>query len=126
QGQVSDDIGNIPLVLHLFPVADHRRIVILTLAGKNFPVIEPGRVSHQMPFADQRSLIARSLQQLWESSLRAIEAAIYVVEKAIDMIVGARQHRGAAWAADGIGHQTPVEAHSLLSQTVEIGRLDDL
>ena len=56
-GQVGDDVGDVALMFHILAVADHRRVVVHTLARQDVPVIETGRFAHQMPLPDDRRLV---------------------------------------------------------------------
>src|SRR5262249_7351439 len=56
-GEVGDDVGDIALAFGLLAVVDHGRVVVLALAGKDVPVIEPGRIGDEVPFADHGGLV---------------------------------------------------------------------
>ena len=57
------------------------------LVRQDDPAIEPGRIADQMPFANDRGLIAGLLQELGERNLRAIELAVCIVVEAVCMVV---------------------------------------
>ena len=54
-------------------------IVIVTLCGEDVPMVETGGTAHEVPFTDQRGLIAGFLEQLGHGLLRAVEDAVLIV-----------------------------------------------
>jgi len=57
-------IRGVPLLLHLFPIIDIRRVKIHPLPGMNTPRIKPTRILPDMILAKQRGLISRIAKQL--------------------------------------------------------------
>ena len=126
QRQVGDDVGGVARMGDLPAVVDHRRVVVDPLAGEDVPFVETGRITDQVPFADDRRLVAGFLQQFRESHLGRVEPAVGVVVKAVEVVVLPRQHARPAGPADGIGHQAAVEPHALPGQPVDVRRLVEL
>src|SRR5207245_1043032 len=106
------------------PHLDKVGVMIDPLARENVPIIEPGRVAGEMPFADHAGVIASLLEHLGNGGLPPIEA----VEDghAVDMAVFAGENGGATWSADGIDAEAIKEPHSLVGEAVKVGRLVDL
>ena len=50
--EIGNDIGYITLVLHTLAVTNHRRVIVLPLVGKDFPVVKTCGIAYQMPFSD--------------------------------------------------------------------------
>ncbi len=55
---VSNDVVGVAAKLDLHPVRGHWRIDMRAAAGQDDPLIESGRIGTQVPFADERLLIA--------------------------------------------------------------------
>ena len=83
-------------------------------------MVETGRVTDEVPFADDRGLVSRGLEQFWKCGLRAVEAAVRVVVKTIEMAVFAGQNRGAARSANGIGHEAAIEAYPTFREPIDV------
>ena len=74
QTLVGDDIGHIALLHGPRAVhPDELRIVVVSLAGKNLPVVKAGRIGLKMKLAYHRSLISDFLQKLRKCCLTEIE-----------------------------------------------------
>ena len=73
-----------------------------------------------MPLADDGRLIAGRLEQLRKGLLRAVEDAGRVVEETVGARVFAREHAGAARAAQRVGHEAVREAHAVAGDAVQI------
>ena len=103
-------------------------IVVIALTRQHAPVIEARRIVMaavaEMPFADDRRLVAGRLQQLRERDLPSVEV---VAERlnAVDMIVRPGQDRRAARRADRIRAKAIVEAHAFVREPVQMRRLVD-
>ncbi len=77
----------------------------------------------QVPLADERRLVSGTLEELGEGRLRAVEGgADGVVGVAVGVGVLARDHAGAAGAAERVGHEALREAHAVGGDAVEVGR----
>src|ERR1017187_6857931 len=87
--QISDDVGYIARMFHALTIADHHWVVVNALARQNFPMVKSGRITFQMPFTNHGGLVAGLLEQFGISDLRAVETAVGVVVKAVDVAVGA-------------------------------------
>ena len=59
QRKIRDQVGHVPFVSDFFAIADHRRVVVDSLARQDVPVVETGRLASEVPFPDQRRLVAR-------------------------------------------------------------------
>ena len=122
---VSDKVGQVAflldgIVLH----GNEARIVIVTLAGQDFPIVEAGRQAFEVPLADNGRLVARLLEQLGHGLLGAVEHAGRVVREAVGVAVLARNHAGTAGTTQRIGHKAVGEAHTIGGDAVEVGRFD--
>ena len=126
QRTLGDDVRHVARLLDVLAHADHGRVVVDALAGKDLPMVETRRVAHQVPLAEDGRLVAGFLQELWKGGLRPVEAAVRVVGKAVQMGILSGQHRGPAGAADGVRHEAAVEAHAFLGDAVEVGRVEQL
>ena len=78
----------------------------------------------EMPFADHSSLIPALPQRLGEGGQAPIQPGPER-RHVVDVAVGPGQDRRAAWSADRVGAEAVVEAHPLLGDAVEVGRLVD-
>src|SRR4051812_32981795 len=108
-----------------FTHSEHGRVIINSLSGKDFPIIEAGGIRFQMPLTYDSGLIASRLEQLGHGGLRSVKAAVFVIIESIRVAVFAREDASAARAANGIRHQAAVEAHALFGQTINVGSLDE-
>ena len=96
-------------------------IVILPLAGKDFPLIETLGAGFEMPFPEERSAVAVLLKDFGESLLVAIEF-IPIVHEAVLVAVLSGEDDGPAGSADRIGTEAVFEKHSLSREPIDIGR----
>ena len=122
---VGDEVGQIAflgdgIVLH----GDETRVVVVTLAGQDFPIVEAGGQAFEVPLADDGRLVARLLEQLGHGLLGAVEHASSVVREAVGVAVLARKHAGTAGTAQRVSHEAVGEAHAVGGNAVEVGRLD--
>ena len=122
QGVVGDEVGDVALVMHLAAGAQEVGIVIIALARQNLPVVETGRIAHQVPLADERGLIARAPQRLGEGPLRTVERLPLVGREAVDVAVLAGKDGGAAGSADGVATEALFEQAALARQPVNVRR----
>ena len=76
------------------------RVVIVALCGEDVPMVETGGTAHEVPFTDQRGLIAGFLEQLGHGLLRAVEDAVLVVGKSVFVGVLTGEHAGTRGAAE--------------------------
>src|SRR5713226_3773779 len=77
---VSNDVVGVAAKLDLHPVRGHWRIDMRAAAGQDDPLIESGRIGTQVPFADERLLIACLLQQMHEGDLFRPQAALVAID----------------------------------------------
>ena len=103
---------------------DERGIVVLSLAGYDFIMVETGRRTHQVPLANEGRGIACCLEQFGHGLLAAVENAVFVVRKTVGMTVFAGYHAGSGRTAEGVRHITVDEPHTVLRNTVEVGGAD--
>ena len=99
-------------------------VVIVALCGKNVPMVETGGTAHEVPFTDQRCLIAGFLEQLGHGLLRAVEDAVLVVGKSVFVGVLTGEHASTRGAAERVGDKRTGEFHTVLRHAVEVGGLD--
>ena len=83
-------------------------------------MVEPGRQGLQVPFADQRRLIAGLLQQFRESLLRPVKLAMGIVIKPVLMAMLSRNHTGTARTAQRIGHKAVRKQDSVPGDPVQV------
>jgi len=126
-GLVGYDVGHVSGeafrgAVHL----DEVRVVVVSLAREDFPVVEAGGVGDQVPFPDDRSFIAGLPEELREGLLCAVETAVGVIHITVQMGVLAGQDRGAGGAADGISAVGAAEQHAFVGNAVDIRRGRDL
>lgn len=77
-----------------------------------------------MPLADDRRLVARSLEQLGKRWLRAVKLKT-VVNDAVQVAVLAGEDDGTARGTDRVRHEGVTEQHSFVGQAIEVrGRID--
>ena len=100
-------------------------IVIVALAGNYFPIIETRGQALQVPLADDCSLVPGLLQQLGHGLLRTVEHARGIIGETVGVAVLAGEHAGTARAAERVGNETVGKAHSVASNAVEVGGLDE-
>lgn len=77
-----------------------------------------------MPLAYHGRLVAGGLQKFGGGLLTSIEGG-GVVGEPIGMAMLAGEHTGTAGTADGVGHKTIGETHSVFGNAVDIGGLDE-
>ena len=118
---VGDEIGAVAFGTLLGAVHfEEVRVVVTALVGKDFPEIEAGGLAAEVPFADDRGLIAGALQGFGEGGLFAVEVAVVVVEEAVDVGVLAGEDAGAGRSADGVGAIRAFENGSLFREAVDV------
>ena len=78
-----------------------------------------------MPFANHGSLITCLLQEFGHGLLASVEI-VAVVAKSVFMAVLTREHAGAAWSRNGVGHVAVAENKSFLSYFVNVGCGDSI
>ena len=98
---------------------NHGRIVVGALSHQDVVVVEALGRGVEVPFADDRGLVAGLLQQLGKRLLVAVEG-VAVAEEPVEVAVLAGLDHGAARAADGIGDVAAVEAHALVGDAVHV------
>ena len=77
-------------------------VVVAALPGKNLPVVEANGIGFQMPFADDRGVIAALLQCLGDRPLARIEV-VAVAHKAVFVAVFAGENRCSRRTTNRIG-----------------------
>ena len=76
-----------------------------------------------MPFPNHDRLVASFLQELGKGLLAAVET-VFVLHEPVEVGMLSRLDHGPTGSAEGICDEAIVEAYALLSQVVEIGRLE--
>lgn len=109
---VRDQVGQVAVHTHrIARLADEIGVVVVALSGNDLPMVETRRQTSQVPLADDGRLVAGLLQQFGEGLLRSVEGrAERVVRIAVGVRMFAREHAGAARAAQRIGHEAVGEA----------------
>ena len=118
--EVRHDIRDITRNLHHALRVLHRRVIIDALPRQDLPEVETDRVAHQVPLADDGSLVASLLEELGEGDLRAVEDGIRVVIEAVQVRILAGENDRTARSADGVGHQGAIEAHAFLGEAIDV------
>ena len=120
---IGDDVGAVALLHTLGSVVmDESGIVVLTLPHQNVVVIETCGCAHQVPFADECRLVASGPKQFGHGLLGSVKDTMLIVGEPVLMAVLAREHAGPGRAAQRVGHKTLGKHHTLLCNTVEVGR----
>ena len=125
-GKVGHDVGHIPGALDQRTVhPDEMRVIIVALAGEDFPVIEsPGR-RLQVPFADQCGDITGILEELRKSHLATVEAGCVIVHEPVQVGELAGQNRGSRRSADRISAEGVLKESAFPRDAIDIGRRGD-
>ena len=102
--------------------------MVEALAGEDGPFIEAGRAMGgafaQVPLAEDGRLVAAGLQVFGEGG----QAVVHRRSEggyAVDVVVGAGEHAGAAGGADGVGAEGILEAQAAMGQAIQLRRLVD-
>ncbi len=80
---IGDKIGDVAIVLARAVFGDELGLVVIPLAWKDAPVVEALRLAHEVPFADDGSLVARGLQEFGQGDLMTIEGIEVIAEVAV-------------------------------------------
>lgn len=121
---ICNKIRDVPLfangiIIHIYKI----RVVVITLAGNNFPMIKSGWKTYQVPFSDKSGLIAVFPQYLRKSLLSTVKDTGTVVIKLIATTVLACQHTGTAGSTEGIRHKTVGKLYTIGCDTIQIGSM---
>ena len=118
---LSRDVGHV--ARHVVPTGsrDKRGSVVIALPRQDFPMIESGRLTHEVPFADDRRLVTGLLQQLGKRGLAAVEPALVVVEAVLVAVLAGENARPAR-SANRIGDIAAVKPHPLGRNPVDVRR----
>jgi hypothetical protein len=114
--QVGDDISGVPPDHLSRSHFDEIGVVIFSLSRQDIPIIEPGGVARQMPFANHPGMVTGLLQHLGYGGLAAIEP----VENRhpVDMTVFSRENRGPARRANRVDGKAVQQAHALVCNPI--------
>ncbi len=121
QGVVRDQVGDIARPAPALAHGDEIRIVIVPLVGQDAPMIEARGIALEMPFAEQRRLVAGFLQELGKRRLPAVEDR-GVVDDAVAMAVLAGQQNRPAGPADRVRAEAVDESDAVPGQPVDMRR----
>ena len=124
QREITDQVCAVALVLFPFSILDEYRIVVESLAWEDIPVIEAAGIGLQMPFPDNRSLIALLPQALGDVVALRVDLVVEGVN-AVLMAVLPGQDCRTARGADGVRAEAIRESHSLFREPVDIRCLVD-
>lgn len=91
---IGDEIGDVAIVLARAVFGDELGLVVVALTWKDAPVVEALRLTHEVPFADDGSLVSRGLQKFGQGHLMAIEGIEVIAEVAVLMRMFARDDAG--------------------------------
>ena len=126
EGEVTDKVGAVAGVFLAGAVHfDEDGIVVETLAGEDFPVVEAGRVGDEVPLADDGGLVAGGLEvfgDVWGGGVNLIVEGFDAGEVGVE----AGEDDAAARGADGIGDEAVGEAGAALGDAVDVRGLVDL
>ena len=100
-------------------------VVIIALARHYLPVVKARGQALQVPLAHYGRLVPGLLQQLGHGLLRTVEHARGIIGETVGVAVLAGEHAGTARAAERVGNETVGKAHSVASNAVEVGGLDE-
>src|SRR5689334_3595276 len=90
------------------------RTIVLPLPWQDIPIVEPGRVTYEVPLADNRCLISVGAQQFRERHLAAVESAVRVVVKTVLVAIFAGEYARPTRPTQRIRHITAIEPHPLV------------
>lgn|GEM_PF-1847894 len=134
QTVVGDQVGHVAAALDdrvaasVVPRLQHHRVVVMPLTQKDTPPIEPGGVVlgsvPEVPFAEQRGLVASGLQPLRIRAERVVHRC-HKCGDTVDVVEGAGEYGRPTRSADRVGTETRVEPHSLGRHPIEVGRVVD-
>ena len=122
EGKVSDDVRGVAFYFIGALRTFHWRVIVWSLPEQDFPCIKTGGVTLKVPLAEDGGLVTVFLQEFGKGLLTAIET-VAIGHKAVEVTVLTGQDHCTAGAADGIGHKTVLEAHSLTGDAVYIWSL---
>ena len=120
--QVGDDVRDVALPLNSLAVVNECRVVVVSLACENIPVVEARRIARQVPFPHHAGLIAGFLQQFGEGLLAAVKGARVVGEPVL-MTVLAREQAGSRRSRERVGHEALGKPHAMVGYPVDVGGL---
>ncbi len=124
KGEICDQVCDIARVSLFFTHLNHIRVVILTLAGQDIKIVKTGRVTLEMPLADERRLVTRLTQEFGISLLRSIELN-RIVPDPVEMAVFSGENGRPARSADAVCAETAVKANAFPRNPVNAGSFID-
>lgn len=118
---VGDHIGHMALCLDQLALADHRRVVVYALAGKDLPEIKAGGIGAEVPFPNHGGLVAGALEKFGKCRLGAVESRPSgVIVDSIRMGVFPGEDGGTAGASDGIWVEATIKADTNPGDAVDV------
>lgn len=118
---VGDDVRDIAFAAHrVSRLPDEVGVVVVSLPGQYFPMVEARREAFEMPFPDDGRFVSGLAEEFGEGLLRAVEHAGGVVVESVLVRMLPGEHAGAAGAAERVRHEAVREAHALFGDPVEI------
>ena len=117
--QIGDEIGDVAFGLDAFTISDHGGSVIEALPDQSLIVVEPNRLTLEVPLADQRRLIPGLLGEGRKRWLSSIEL-LGVRGHSMKMTEGPCENRGTTWRTDGILDEVAIEDQSFPSDAVDV------
>ncbi len=124
ESNIRNDVSHITGILFSLSHLDQVRVVIVSLPGKNIPVVEPGRVTFEMPLSDHDRLVAYLLEELGKCLLRSVELK-RVVPHTVEMTVFSGQDDSPAGGADAVSAEAVLESYPFCGDAVDVGCLVD-
>lgn len=120
-GFVGGEVGDEALfAVAALGVVDVVGVVVLTLAGEDFIVVEAGGVGLEVPFADEGGLVTGLLEAFGEGDLGAVEGLL-VGALAVGVAVESGEEGGARGGADGVSAEEVAHEHAFCGEAVDVG-----
>ena len=114
-----DDVSTISFNPSFVAGRFEHRIVVLSLADQDVPIVEALWIALEVPFADHGCLVAGGLKQFRERLLVTVET-ITIATKSVEMTVFAGQNYGSTGAANGVSAEAVLKQHAFAGQLIDI------
>lgn len=116
--------GNVGAVTgELFFAAIHLKkngVVVTSLPGENFPVVEADGIRNEMPLPDDRGVITSAMKRLSDGPLGLVEASSGIAQEAVFVAVLSGENSGATRPTDGVSTEGVFEDGTTGSQAVDV------
>jgi hypothetical protein len=117
--KISDQVCYVTFNPALFSHFNKIRVVVITLAREDIPIVKSGGITFQVPFPDHGCLVTRLLKQFGESHLAAVKN-LRIIPVSVDMRKLPGQHHGPAGSTNGIGNEAVPEEDAFPCYAVNI------